>query len=81
MNACAAKARMAVHRAASEAVSAVLGPGAALHKSCRGAAGMPYRLSGLSSSAIPLTWAAPQVLASRGLGGRRSRAVVWARGG
>jgi hypothetical protein len=33
-----------------------------------GAAGMPYWLSGLFSSAIPLAWAAPQALASRGLG-------------
>jgi hypothetical protein len=29
---------------------------------------MPYWLSGLFSSAIPLAWAAPQALASRGLG-------------
>jgi hypothetical protein len=67
MNAGAAKARMAVHRAASEAVSSVLSPGAALQVML-GAAGMPYWLSGLFSSAIPLAWAAPQALASRGLG-------------
>jgi hypothetical protein len=67
MNAGAAKARMAVHRAASEAVSAVLSPGAVLQVML-GAAGMPYWLSGLLSSAIPLAWAAPQALASRGLG-------------
>jgi hypothetical protein len=67
MNAGAAKARMAVHRAASEAVSAVLSPGAVLQVML-GAAGMPYWLSGLLSSAIPLAWAAPQALASRRLG-------------
>jgi MFS family permease len=67
MTAYAAKARMAIHRAASEAVSAVLSPGTAL-QAMLGAAGMPYWLSGLFSSAIPLAWAAPQALASRGLG-------------
>ena len=75
MNAGAAKARMAVHRAASEPVSAVLSPGAALQVRL-GAAGVPYWLSGLFSSAIPPAWAAPQALASRGLERRRSRAVV-----
>jgi hypothetical protein len=67
MNAGAAKARMAAHRAASEVVSSVLSPGAVLQVML-GAAGMPYWLSGLLSSAIPLAWAAPQALASRGLG-------------
>jgi hypothetical protein len=67
MIACAAKARMAIHRAASEAVSAVLSPGTAL-QAMLGATGMPYWLSGLFSSAIPLAWVAPQALASRGLG-------------
>lgn len=63
----AARVRLTVHRAASEAASAVLSPGAA-PQVMLGAVNTPYWLSGLFSSAIPLAWAAPQALASRGLG-------------